>query len=170
MAAMRPLGAAAVALAIALTACGEERSDDTRGAEDTGAPVITEPTGAPRPGAAVAFVTPRDGDRVATRFKARVRLKNFALDAGAIGEPPEPGRGHLHFQLDGGRFDVPAHSGRNGQVAEDLGVDGRYSPAGTPEITYSDIPPGVHVIRVSLANHNHTDTGVAAEAEITVRE
>jgi hypothetical protein len=166
---MRLLGATAVTLAIALPACGEERTDDTRGAEDTGAPTITGTTGAPRAAAEVAFVTPRDGAHLSTQFTARVRLRNFTLDAGAIGEAPEPGRGHLHFQLDGGRFDVPAHSGRNGQLADDLGVDGRYSPAGTPEITYSDIPPGTHVLRVSLANHNHTDTGVAAEAEVTVR-
>jgi hypothetical protein len=106
---------------------------------------------------------------VADRFTAKVRLTNFAIDPAAIGKSPQPGRGHLHFQLDGGRFDIPQHSGANGQMARDLGVDGKYSPAGAPEITYSDIPPGTHVLKVLLANNNHTDTGVQAEAEITVR-
>ena len=153
----------AAAVCAALAGCGEERSDDTGGAPAAEA----DPADAVK--SKVEFISPADGSTVDGKFTAKVKLTDFEIDPGAIGKSPQPGRGHLHFQLDGGRFDIPQHSGENGKMAKSLGVDGKYSPAGAPEITYSDIPPGTHVLKVLLANNNHTDTGVQAESQITVR-
>ncbi len=158
------LPAALAAVALGLAACGEERAEDTGTADST----TTEREPAQAPDARVTFVTPDEGATVDSKFTARVKLTDFTIDTAAIGKSPQPGRGHLHFSLDGGRFDIPEHSGMNGQVAKDLGVDGKYSPAGEPQITYDKIPPGKHVLRVTLANNNHTDTGVSAEVELTV--
>jgi hypothetical protein len=36
-------------------------------------------------------------------------------------------------------------------------------------MTYEQIPPGNHVLEVYLANNNHTDLGVEAEVEFTVK-
>jgi hypothetical protein len=158
--------AAAVA-ALAFSACGD---DDDGGADE---PL---PTPAPTGGGAgsarnatVEFVTPKDGATVGDRFTADVTLENFELDPEGVGKSPVPGKGHLHFQLDGGKFDIPENSGENGQIAKQLGVDGKYSPAVEPTITYEEIPPGDHTLVVFLANNNHTDTGVEAQTRFTVK-
>jgi hypothetical protein len=153
--------------ALAIAGCGnEKRSDDTTGSEPQPA---SQGNGPGAPEAAVSFTSPRDGSTVGSRFTAKVKLENFEIDGTAIGKSPVAGQGHLHFQLDGGRFDIPQHSGENGKIAKQLGVDGKYSPAAAPTITYTDIPPGEHKLQVHLANNNHTDTGVAAETGFTVK-
>jgi hypothetical protein len=63
---------------------------------------------------------------------------------------------------------VPGHSA-GGDLAAKLGVDGKYSPSVKPAMTYEQIPPGNHVLEVYLANNNHTDLGVEAEVEFTVK-
>jgi hypothetical protein len=163
----RRLLCAASGAALLLAGCGdEERSSET--GSTTTAPAA-EATATDAPKATVEFLTPEDGSTVGSRFTAKVKLANFIIDVDAVGKSPQPGRGHLHFQLDGGRFDIPEHSGANGDLAKKLGVDGKYSPAGAPEITYEEIPPGKHKLEIYLANNNHTDTGVEAETEFTVK-
>ena len=156
----------AAATALAFAGCGnEQRSSDTGTTPDA-------PTADAKPAdahkAKVEFIAPEDGATVGSKFTARVRLTKFQIDPTAVGKSPVPGKGHLHFQLDGGRFDVPGHSAA-GDVAAQLGVDGRYSPAVEPAMTYEQIPPGHHVLEIYLANNNHTDTGVEAEVEFTVK-
>jgi hypothetical protein len=162
----RRLLCVAAATALACAGCGnEERSSDTGTTSD--APTAdTKPADSPK--GKVEFIAPVDGSTVGSKLTARVRLTNFEIDAAAVGKSPVPGRGHLHFQLDGGRFDVPGHSAA-GDLAAKLGVDGRYSPAVEPTMTYTHIPPGNHVLEIYLANNNHTDTGVEAEVEFTVK-
>jgi hypothetical protein len=157
----RLLCAAALA-AIAMAGCGEKRESGT---DSTTTPAATPDA----PKAKVEFVTPKDGATLGSKFTAKVKLTNFEIDAAAVGQSPTPGKGHLHFRMDGGRFDIPENSGANGALAKKLGVDGKYSPAVKPQITYSLIPPGKHKLEVYLANNNHTDTGVEAEVEFTVK-
>jgi hypothetical protein len=157
---------AAAAATLAFAGCGnEERSSDTGTSSD--APTAdTKPADAPK--AKVEFIAPEDGATVGSKFTAKVELTNFEIDPDAVGKSPVPGKGHLHFRLDEGRFDVPGHSA-GGDLAAKLGVDGKYSPAVVPSITYEQIPPGKHVLEIYLANNNHTDTGVEAEVEFTVK-
>ena len=115
----------------------------------------------------VALVAP--GATAGSRFTARVKLANFVIDPGAVGTAPVPGRGHLHFQLDGGKFDYPRYSGPNGRIAAKAAVDGQYSPSFAPEITYSHIPKGRHVLKVFLAQNNHVRTGAQDELSFSVR-
>ena len=151
-----------LAAALVVAGCGDtERSKSTN--EQSPAPA-TEGSG---PKAKVTFVAPKDGSTTGDKFTAKVKLENFQLDPAGVGKSPVPGKGHLHFQLDGGRFDIPENSGANGQLAKKLGVDGRYSPSTTTSITYEKIPPGEHKLEVYLANNNHTDTGGEAETEFT---
>jgi hypothetical protein len=160
------LCAAAVA-ALAFAGCG---SDDGGGGDSGGSTQAPADTGATNgPKASVKFVTPKDGATVGDKFTAQVKLANFEIDPAAVGKSPVPGKGHLHFRLDGGRFDIPENSGANGKLAKKLGVDGKYSPAVKPQITYTNIAPGKHKLEVYLANNNHTDTGVEAETEFTVK-
>jgi hypothetical protein len=156
---------ACTAAALAIAGCGDEKRSDST-SEQAPATEGSTPSG-PKP--AVAFVTPKDGATTGDKFTAKVKLENFEIDPTAVGKSPVPGKGHLHFQLDGGRFDIPENSGENGKIAKKLGVDGKYSPSTTTSITYEKIPPGKHKLAVYLANNNHTDTGAEAKTEFTVK-
>ncbi|MEA2404045.1 MAG: hypothetical protein QOE08_692, partial [Thermoleophilaceae bacterium] len=70
---------------------------------------------------------------------------------------------------DGGKYDFPKFSGANGKLAVKLGVDGKYSPALAPTISYKHLPKGKHEVEVYLANNNHTNIGPEAKAEVVVR-
>ena len=169
------LAAGALAACAGLTACGSSGSAGT-------VPTAKSPkddmgsmrkqmasTGPKSPGAAVAFVTPHMGQSEKSTVSVRVRLKHFVLDPSAVGLSPRPGHGHLHFELDGGKFDTTRYSGPNGALAAKLGVSGMYSPSVTPTITYRHLPAGRHNLDVYLANNNHTRTGVEAETTFVVR-
>jgi hypothetical protein len=152
--------ALAIVPVLAVAGCGGGSTDPT--------PIAAKPS-APAKKSAVAFVIPGDDADAGHTIQVKVRLKNFKIDPNAVGKAPKPGRGHLHFSLDGGRFDHPRFSGPNGKVAVQLGVDGKYSPSLTPEITYRHIPAGRHTLEVHLANNNHTSTGVEAETTVKVQ-
>jgi plastocyanin len=48
-------------------------------------------------------------------------------------------------------------------------VDGKYSPSVTPSITYRGLPPGKHKLEVYLANNDHSNTGVEAATQFTIK-
>jgi hypothetical protein len=121
------------------------------------------------PDASVSFVEPTDGSTQSDEFTAEVALENFELVPDAVGEAASVGEGHLHFSLDDGKYDHPEYSGANGELAEELGVDGQYSPSTEPTITYSGIPKGEHTLEVYLANNDHSDTGVEASTTFEVK-
>jgi hypothetical protein len=150
------------ALAFAgLAACGDDSED-----EATGASAEETTTSAEEP--AVAFVTPEDGATEGDEVTAEVDLEGFELAADQVGMDASEGQGHLHFSLDQGKYDNSKYSGENGKLAEQLGVDGQYSPSTEPTITYSGLPKGEHTLEVYLAENDHTDTGVSAETAFTV--
>ncbi len=122
-------------------------------------------TGASR----VEFVDPQEGAEVDSTFSARASLQGFKINAAAVGKSKKAGEGHLHFSLDGGKFDRPKYSGPNGKLAKQLGVDGKYSPSVEPTITYRGIPSGEHTLEVYLANNDHSNTGQEAKVSFTVK-
>jgi hypothetical protein len=99
---------------------------------------------------------------------ANVSLSKVELDAKAVGKMSEAGHGHLHFELDGGKYDSAKFSGANGKLAEQLGTDGKYSPSVAPTITYNNIPKGKHVLKVYVANNDHSESGAVATRTVTV--
>ena len=121
------------------------------------------------PGAKVVIVSPKAGASVGPDVTVDVRVTGFKLDAKALNKPPRQGQGHLHFRMDGGRYDRPRYSGANGRLAARLGVVGRFSPAVAPTITYRGLPRGRHTVVVSLANNDLSETGVEARTAFTVR-
>ena len=131
------------------------------------------PTSAPKhvgaPGAKVVFVSPAKGSTTSSTVKVVVKLTNFKLAPQNVGKPAKQGEGHLHFSLDGGKFDQPKYSGANGKLAVKLGVNGKYSPSVTPAITYTSVPKGKHGLVVYLANNDHSSTGVGAVTTFTVK-
>src|SRR5207302_6263578 len=133
----------------------------------------TTPTSAPKhvgaPGAKVAFVSPTKGSTTSSTVNVVVKLTNFKIAPQNVGKPAKQGEGHLHFSLDGGKFDQPKYSGANGKLAVKLGVNGKYSPSVTPAITYTGIPKGKHSLEVYLANNDHSNTGVEALTSFTVK-
>jgi hypothetical protein len=153
--------------ALLIAGCGgdDERNDETGASAGETTQSQTEEA----PAATATFITPEEGDETSGKVTAKVKLDNFTLDGEAVGKSPQPGVGHLHFSMDEGKFDNAKYSGPNGELAEKLGVDGKYSPSIEPEITYENLPPGKHVLEVYLANNNHTDTGIEAETEFTVK-
>jgi hypothetical protein len=101
-------------------------------------------------------------------FTAMVALTGVELDAKAVGKKSQTGHGHLHFELDGGKYDSAKYSGANGELAEQLGTDGKYSPSVAPTITYKGLPKGKHVLKVYVANNDHSENGAVAQQTLTV--
>src|SRR5688500_284346 len=107
MSARKKLVCAATVAALAFAGCGgDDEGDETGGS--TQAPADTGASEAPK--ASVTFVTPKGGSTVGDEFTADIKLEDFELDPDAVGKSPVSGKGHLHFQLDGGRFDIPENS------------------------------------------------------------
>jgi hypothetical protein len=160
MSLLRPLTLFAVVAVTALgvAACG----DDDEGDATTAASETTSQE------ASVSFVDPMDGATTEDTVAAEVDLQGFEIDTEQVGKASEEGHGHLHFSLDGGEYDYPKYSGANGELAKQLGVEGQYSPATEPTITYENLPPGEHTLEVSLANNDHSDAGVTASTTFTV--
>src|SRR5688572_10895629 len=131
----RALVPLAVVAALGVAACGDDDDDESGSTE-------SQPS--------VSFVSPTEGEMTAGEVTAEVELEGFEIDATGVGMSNEPNTGHLHFSLDGGKFDKPKYSGANGELAVKLGVDGQYSPATEPTITYSGLPKGDHTLEVDL--------------------
>lgn len=117
----------------------------------------------------VAFVTPKAGAVTGSTVTFTVKLTNFKLDANAVGKQKKANTGHLHFQMDHGKFDYPKYSGANGKLAVTLGIAGKYSPSVTPSIKYSHLPAGKHTLVVFLANNDHSPVGPKATVSFTVK-
>jgi hypothetical protein len=149
--------------ALGLAACGSSNSSSSSSNTASTAAKV----GAP--GATIAFVAPKNGSTTASTVNAKVKVTGFKIAPAAVGKPAVQGEGHLHFSMDGGKFDQPKYSGANGQLAKKLGVNGQYSPSTTPSITYAGLPSGKHVLVVYLANNDHTDTGVTTTTTFTVK-
>lgn len=123
------------------------------------------------PKIAVAVMKPKADQKLPKGpVTAKVKLTKFKIDKKNVGKTAAPGRGHIHFQMDKGKFDKPKFSGPNGKLAEKLGADGKYSPAVAPKITYKGLPAGEHTLKVELANNDHSDTGVSQEVKFTVKK
>jgi hypothetical protein len=151
------------ALALVVAGCGS--SDKTSSSSQ---PSSQKPqASAPKP--TVRFVTPKNSAALSGPVTAKVALTNFRIAPNAVGQAPRPGEGHLHFKMDGGKYDYPKYSGKNGLIAKKLGVTGHYSPALAPTVTYRNLPPGKHTLEVYLANNNHTDVGVEAKLKFTLK-
>jgi hypothetical protein len=153
-----------VASALLVAGCGEDRESSTAGSGTS-----TTPTTASGPKGSVSFVAPKDGAKGSSTVHAKVTLEDFEIAPKAVGQAPRPGQGHLHFEMDEGKYDFPKYSGKNGLIAKKLGVTGHYSPALAPTITYKHLPPGEHELEVYLANNNHTDVGIEADVKFTVK-
>jgi hypothetical protein len=105
-----------------------------------------------------------------TTARFHVTLKNFTLDPQDVGKQPIAGKGHLHFSMDGGKYDFPKYSGANGKLAQTLGTQGKYSPSVKPTITYRHLPKGKHTLVVHLARNDHSMyTNKGATARVTFR-
>ena len=116
----------------------------------------------------VEFVAPTEDDGLDNTVTAVVEIKGFELDPDALGDPPVDGVGHLRFTMDRGQFDFPEFSGPNGRLARKLGVDGQYSPATEPRITYRDLPPGDHRLIVDLVGNDYEPIGVTEVISFSV--
>jgi hypothetical protein len=128
----------------------------------------TTPKTVGAPGAKVSFVSPTKGSTQSSTVTAKVKLAGFTLSPKTVGKKPKQGQGHLHFSIDDGKYDQPKYSGKNGQLAVKLGVNGKYSPSVAPSITYKGLPAGKHTLEVYLANNDHSNTGVEAKTMFTV--
>jgi hypothetical protein len=161
-----PVLLVAFAALIVLGGCGGN-DNDKNAKSSTSTTTTAKSVGAP--GARVSLLTPSSGSTVGSTVTAKVRLSSFKLAPNQVGKPAKQGEGHLHFSLDGGKYDLPKYSGANGKLAVKLGVQGKYSPSVTPSITYKGLPAGDHKLEVYLANNDHTNTGVEASTSFTVK-
>jgi hypothetical protein len=154
----------ACALVLAVAGCGSSGDKSASPASSSSQP---KPAAGPKP--TVRLVSPRNGAKLSGSVTAKVALTNFRIAPNKVGQAPRPGEGHLHFKMDGGKYDFPKYSGKNGLIAKKLGVTGHYSPALAPTITYRHLPPGKHELEVYLANNNHTNTGIETKVKFTLK-
>jgi hypothetical protein len=119
--------------------------------------------------ATVHFTAPMMGAQTGSKVVFKVALKNFTICAACVGKANKANTGHLHFQMDGGKFDYPKYSGANGKLAVQLGIAGKYSPAVLPTITYWHLPKGKHTLTVFVVNNNHSNTGVKTTTSVWVK-
>lgn len=149
--------------AFGVAACGDDDDDESASATTT-----AESAEYSAGEASVSFAEPTDGATVGEPVTAEVELEGFEINADAVGMDTVEGEGHLHFSMDGGKYDTPEYSGANGKLAEQLGTDGQYSPATEPTITYEGLPKGEHTLEVDLVNNDHTETGTSATVTFEV--
>jgi hypothetical protein len=152
------------AVSLGAAACGDDGDDDS-----ASAPAATTTQASDSAGASVSFVEPSEDATTGDTVTANVELAAFQIDPAEVGMANHEGTGHLHFSMDDGKFDTPKYSGANGKLAVQLGVDGEYSPATEPTITYKGLPPGEHTLEVELANNDHSGTGTSATTTFTVK-
>lgn len=157
------------AIGIGAAGCGSKKKSSASTSSSTSTSTTSAAKQVGAPGAKVTFVKPPKGAMTGDKVTVVVKLKNFKLAPKDVGKPAKAGEGHLHFSLDGGKFDQPKYSGANGQLAVKLGVNGKYSPAVMPTITYSGLSKGKHKLEVYLANNDHSNTGVEASTTFTVQ-
>ncbi len=158
------MGAVLAAAALGLGACGgggEEQPAETTAQNEQ---QTTNAAAKPQ----IKVMSPTEGAKVGSQFMAKADIGNFKIDPEAVGKAPKQGSGHLHFSLDGGKFDHPKYSGANGKLAVQLGTDGKYSPAVAPQVMYKNIPAGQHTLKVMAANNDHSETGGEAQVKFTV--
>lgn len=106
------------------------------------------------PEASAEIVSPTGDEPVGESITAVVKIEGFD--------------GRLRFTMDRGQFDFPRFSGPAGRLARKLGVDGQYSPATEPRITYRNLPPGEHVLTVALVDADYTETIASDSVAFTV--
>ena len=156
---------ALTALAIvALRGDARQAADAARSADIPAAAASTHSAGP----ASVTIASPRQGSAVGPKVRVVVKVSGFRIDGSYQGEPRSD-VGHLHFSMDNGSFDFPRYSGKNGHDAAKWGTQGRFSPAFAPTITYDNLPPGRHTLRVALANSAHLETDVHASVSFRVK-
>lgn len=102
-------------------------------------------------------VTSLKANKSGGKVTVTAKTKDFRIDAKGVGKKPKAGRGHLHFQMDGGRYDYPKYSGANGKIAKQLGVQGKYSPSVNGKVTYKGLPKGRHKVTVFLVRNDHSN-------------
>lgn len=141
------LVAACAISVLVIAACGDDDGGGDGGANEESA--------------AVTITSPEDGATQNGTVTATVDLEDFEIDPAAVGMANADRHGHLHFSVDGGQYDNSKYSGANGELAEQLGTDGQYSPSTEPTITYRGLPPGEHTLEVVLANNDHSPTGAS---------
>jgi hypothetical protein len=132
----------------------------------------TASTGVSRPapaGPSVRFVTPQANKVLGSTATFRVGVDNFLLDSANVSKRLVPRAGHIHFSMDGGKFDFPRYAGINGAIAAKSGTAGRWSPSTAPVITYSHLPPGRHTLKAMLANNLHVALDRSASVTFVVR-
>jgi hypothetical protein len=117
----------------------------------------------------VKFTSPMMGAHTGSTVTFKVHLTHFTICAACVGKANKENTGHLHFSMDGGKFDHPKYSGANGKLAVQLGIAGKYSPAVLPMITYSHLPKGKHTLKVFVVNNDHSPTGVSATTSVWVK-
>ena len=123
--------------------------------------------GGSKPG--VHFTDPMKGAKTGSKVTFTVKLSNFTICAACVGKANKANSGHLHFAMDGGKLDYPKYSGANGKLAVQLGIQGKYSPAVLPQITYSHLPKGKHTLKVYVVNNDHSNTGVWTSTTVQVK-
>ncbi|HVX31761.1 MAG TPA: hypothetical protein VHA80_01355 [Solirubrobacterales bacterium] len=132
----------------------------------------------------VSIVSPRNGEVQANHaVVVKLDLKNFELAPRNFLSEPQLGQGAIRFSLNrvpncvdprklqkainspignerlkGASMDFAKYAGPNGILAEELGTEGKFSPATRPEIFYHDLPPGFFRLTVTLAHNNLSTT------------
>jgi hypothetical protein len=150
-----------LALALAMSACGggDESSDGGVSVVDK----VDDKGSTGDPATTVEIVSPTEGATVGPTFTATVNVDGGLSRGSDVGNPT--GLPHLHFRLDGGKFDPD--SAEIGRAVAKLEYEDGYSASVKSELTYRDIPPGEHDLSVELVEGDHDPAHEIASAAVT---
>ena len=139
-------------LAFTLAACGNGEEETTP--EDYS---VTD-----QPAAAASFVSPSDGDTVASPFSVELAAEGVTL--APVGAPVV-GEGHLHVMADIGCYETGERI--PGPSDEDE-AEGRFHLGDGSDSREIDLEPGTYELCVQLADGVHTAYGDTETITVTV--
>ena len=142
-------------LVLALAACADDVPEEEVAAPD-------EYRVEDQPEAAASFVSPSDGDTVASPFTVVLAAEGVELTPAG---PPAVGEGHLHVMADIGCYDtgavIPGPS-------EDDEAEGRFHLGDGSDSREIDLEPGTYELCVQLGDGVHQAFGATETITVTV--
>jgi len=146
-------------LGVALSASAQNRATDMPQQADQGRQVIqgrmpeaqgqadqVHQTAVPAPALSATLID-RDQKAKAREATIQVQVSGVEMvDPASVHEKPQQGQAHLHYQLDSGPVIATTAT----------------------KLSFHELPPGKHQIKVMLAGNNHTPIGPKETLQVTV--
>ncbi len=157
-----PAVAMLAAVAMLLPACSGSSESSSESQENEGMASTGDDMSGSQP--MIQITEPADGATLPPgKVVVNVQVSNFQL-VDKLGQPAEPGQGHIHYFLD---VTPPTTPGKPATVQ-----NGMFAPSAKTTYTFDDVKNGPHMVAVELVNNDHTplQPAVVDSVHFTVEE